>query len=115
MIWPNRLNLLKTMLTNEFGGLIVCAIGAAAAVLLHRKDKKCRLWPALPAIVLWLVCELTSVNLRSYIGEFLVYWIANFSIGYAAAWLVTDLVYFLQERKRKRERKQAWMRERPEN
>lgn len=77
--------------------IVFCAIGIAAAVLLHRKDKKCRVWPALPAIILWLACEIGEQNLRSYMGEFLVLVIGCFALGYAVGWLITDVVYLLKK------------------
>ena len=52
MRWPRDLMILWNLLDGQFGGWIYCAAGIVAAVLLHLRDKKARLWPALAAAFL---------------------------------------------------------------
>lgn len=105
MTWPGSrafIGFFKDLLFSGFGGLwIVAAAGILAAVLFHRKDKSCRLWPALPALILWLACMITGVSIRSYAGELFALFPGSFAFGYAVGWLAADLFYFLKGRKQK--------------
>ncbi len=100
MKWPDGLMILWNLLYGDFGGWIFCAAGILAAVLLHRRDKKARLWPALAAVILWQACEYARYHGRNYGIELLALFIGFFSIGYAAGWLVMDLVYLIKKRKK---------------
>ena len=99
MNWPRDLQIPWSALHNNLGGWFFAAAGIAAAVLLHRKDRKCRLWPVLPAVLLWLVCEVAGLNLRSYLLEILALAAGCFAFGYAVSWLVMDVVYLLKKKK----------------
>ena len=100
MRWPEGLRILWNLLDGEFGGWIFCLVGILAAVVLHLRDKKARLWPALAAIALWQACEYAGNHAQSYGIEMLALLIGFFTIGYAAAWLVLDLVLALKNRKK---------------
>ena len=102
MRWPNGLMILWNLLHGQFDGWIFCAVGALAAVLLHRKDKKCRLWPALAAGVLWQACEYAGNHAYSYGVEMLALLIGFFAIGYIVAWLIMDLIYILTSKKKEK-------------
>ncbi len=101
MRWPRDLMILWNLLNGQFGGWIFCAAGILAAVLLHRRDPKARLWPALVSVFLWLVCEFTGINIQRYAIELLALLVGFFAIGYAAGWLVMDVVYLVKNRKKK--------------
>ena len=108
MLWPRRLFIINEMLANPLGSMFIFGAGVIIAVRLHRGDKKSRLWPALSAILLYLGCETAEVNLSAYykmgssmwLGA-LILLIGYLTIGYAAGWLIMDIVYWLKERKRK--------------
>ena len=97
MRWPRDLMILWNLLNGQFGGWIFCAAGILAAVLLHRRDPKARLWPALAAALLWLTCEVAGNNIQSYAIELFALFIGFFAIGYAAGWLVMDVVYLVKK------------------
>ena len=100
MRWLCNLMILRELLQGQFGSWFIGAVGTLAAVVLHWKDKKCRLWPALAAVVLWLACDFTGINVHSYAVELLALFIGFFAIGYAAGWLVMDVVYLVKSRKK---------------
>ena len=100
MRWPDGLMILWNLLNGQFDGWIFCAAGILAAVLLHRRDKKARLWPALAAAVLWQACEYAGNHIQSYAVEIFALLIGFFAIGYMAGWLVMDLVYLIKGRKK---------------
>ncbi len=97
MRWPNKLMLLRNLLQSDFSSWILVAAGALIALLLHRKDRKCCLWPALAAVVLCLACEFAGQNIRSYSIELLALFIGFAAIGYTAGWLVMDIIYLLKK------------------
>ena len=103
MRWPDGLVILGDLLDGQFGGWIYCAVGILAAVLLHLRDKKARLWPALAAIALWQACEYAGGHVQNYGIELLALFIGFFSIGYTVGWLVMDLVCFLNNRKKEKQ------------
>ena len=96
MVWPRQLGILSNLIENSWGLWFVGAAGIIAAVLLHRKDKKSLIWPALPAVILWLACEVFCYNIQSYALEFLGIFTGGFAIGFAAGWLIMDIVYLLK-------------------
>lgn len=108
MLWPRRLFIINEMLASPLGSMFIFGAGVIIAVRLHRGDKKSRLWPALSALLLYLGCETAEVNLSAYykmdssmwLGA-LILLIGYLTIGYAAGWLIMDIVYWLKERKRK--------------
>ena len=102
MRWPEGLRILWNLLDGQFGGWIFCLVGILAAVIFHLRDKKARLWPALVAIALWQACEYAGNHAQSYGIELIALFIGFFSIGYAVAWLVLDLILFLKNRKKER-------------
>ncbi len=97
MRWQNKLMLLRNLLQSDISSWVFVVAGALIALLLHRKDKKCRLWPALAAVVLCLACEFTGQNIRSYGIELLALFIGFAAIGCAAGWLVMDVIYLLKK------------------
>ena len=101
MVWPRRLGILSNLIENSWGLWIVAAVGILTAVLLHRRDKKSLIWPALPAIVLWVACEVFCNNIQSYALEFMGIFIGGFAIGFAAGWLIMDIVYLLKGKVKK--------------
>ena len=102
MRWPEGLRILWNLLDGQFGGWIFCLVGILAAVIFHLRDKKAHLWPALAAIALWQACEYAGNHAQSYGIELIALFIGFFSIGYAVAWLVLDLILFLKNRKKER-------------
>ena len=100
MRWPRDLMILWNLLDGQFGGWIYCAAGILAAVLLHLRDKKARLWPALAAAFLWLTCEVAGNNIQSYAIELFALFIGFFAIGYMVGWLIMDVVYLVKNRKK---------------
>ncbi len=102
MVWPEDFSILWILLHNGFYiSWIIGAAGILTAVLLHRKDKKCRFWPAIPALILWLVCEIAQVNVQSYGIEYLTFVFGCFAFCYGAAWLVADIFYLIKGNKQK--------------
>ncbi|MBQ4424159.1 MAG: hypothetical protein II882_00260 [Lachnospiraceae bacterium] len=102
MIWPHRLSI-PYNLFHSADLWIFGAAGIAAAVLLHRRDRKCFIWPALPAVILWLACETAGNNIRSYLWEMIALLAGTFALCCAAAWLIMDLFYFLKDRQQEKE------------
>ena len=103
MRWPDSFPIFWNMLQGRLGGWIFCATGILIAVILHRKDIKCRFWPVIPAALLWLVCEFAELNVQSVGIEMLAFPVGCLSVGYAVGWLVTDLVYLVKNRKKKQQ------------
>ena len=98
MVWPKEFTLLKFFLQSRLViSWIVFAAGILAAVLLHRKDKKCRIWPVIPAVVLWLACEVAETNVQGYGINFVAFVVATFAAAYAVGWLVMDIVYLVRK------------------
>ena len=98
--WFDRFPIFWNMIQGRLGGWIFCAAGILIAVILHRKDIKCRFWPVIPAILLWLACEFAELNVQSARITMLAIPAACVSVGYAAGWLATDIVYLVKNRKK---------------
>ena len=99
MVWPKEFTILKFFLHNGLVlSWILLAAGILTAVLLHRKDKRCRIWPALPAIVLWLACEVAEAN-SGYGISFVPFVAGAFAVSYAVGWLVMDIVYLIKKKR----------------
>lgn len=100
MRWPDSFPILFNTLHGLLGGWFFSAVGILTAVILHRKDIKCRFWPVIPAVLLWLACEFAELYVQSVGIEVLVFPAGCFSVGYAAGWLVMDLISFVKNRKK---------------
>ena len=101
MVWPRKLEILNYLFQSGFLSLwIIGAAGLVTAVLIHRRDKKSFIWPALPALVLWLACEVLLINIQNNAWEFIAMYLSCFAVGYAAAWLIMDAVFWIKGRKK---------------
>ena len=99
MLWPHYFSVISNLIHNSLSCWLIGAVGAAAAVLLHRYDKTCRLWPVFPALILWWSCEIAMEQVINVWSTALA--LGCFAICYAIAWLIVDIIYRNKVKKRK--------------
>ena len=94
MLWPHSFSVISSLIHDPLFCWLIGAAGAVAAVLLHRYDKTCRLWPVFPALILWWSSEIAMEQVMRLWNTAL--FLGCFSFCYAWAWAITDLMYRLK-------------------
>lgn len=100
MLWPNLFLVLDCLIHDQgFPWWLVGVMGIGIALLLHQYDKTCRLWPAIPALILWFISEIAAEKTTD-LWNYAIFF-GCFSFCYAWAWVIADLIYRLKAGKGK--------------